>query len=238
MIRRAINRKLESRPRAINDWLKKHGNKLIVSAEVCRKPVTRIFQTVLNLLSKGSWEDVRKKYNYDDIYHLWAVLTLSDGSKWHIEKNQRVIIKPSKPVSGKDCRGPVSLGVNVNTFIERGEASGRYFWRYTADVYNCQHFIRTLFNRSGVKSFDSFITQNTQELLGPGTRKTLQALSDVAAATGVVLSGGSKTRPKRKRKKVMASSRKPSARAKRAQSGGSKCRCKSLGPRKTRSRAT
>lgn len=226
MIRRKINKKLESRPRAVNDWLKRYGIKNVTAVEVCRQPVSSIYQTVLNFLSRGTWEEAMKKYNYDDIFHLWAVLTLSDGSRWRIEKNQRVKIKRYSPRNVQECRGPRATNTPLTTFIERGESSGRYFWRYNPDTYNCQHFIRTLLNRNGIGSFNSFVSQNTRELMGPGTKKIAQAVSDIAATADVVLSGGAKSRPKRVRKRIKVSRKKASARVKRDQSKESKYRCK------------
>lgn len=202
-IRKRIIQKLNDRPKVVDRLIKSVGDKKIVKVRVCRKPVTRVFQTALNFLTKGQWESVKRKYNYDDVFHLWLEMVLEDGSVYSIEKNQRVKLGKGKFRGGGDCK---ETGVNksVREFIENGESSGNNFYRYNADTYNCQHFVKTLLNKNGVYSLDSFVGQNTQELLTKRTSKVLQAVSDVGAVGSYILSGGGRFKKStRKGKKYM-----------------------------------
>ena len=72
---------LKSRPRNIFKFMRDKGDNKIVSINVCRTPINKTIKKVLNLLTKQTLEEVRKKYDYDDVYHLYAVLIFEDNSK-------------------------------------------------------------------------------------------------------------------------------------------------------------
>jgi hypothetical protein len=191
-IRQFIIRTLDSRPKVMNDFLKKNGHKNVVKIRVCREPVTRIIQQVLNILTLGKWSDVKKKYNYDDIYHLFSEITLDDDSVWRMEKNQRVNVKRGRVKKGEciEIRKPVNIP--VIQFITNGERTGKNFYRYDAVKYNCQNWQRRLLNSNGINEANNFISQNTQELLSPRLGKVAQAVTDVAGVADIIQKGGGK----------------------------------------------
>lgn len=189
-IRKKINRKLDSRPRIVDSIIKRKGNKKIVELSVCRKPVTTIMQKALNLFTRGKWEAVKAKYNYDDIFHLYLIMKLEDGSVYSIEKNQRVKITKGA-IKGGECR-KVKTNINLEQFIINGESSGSNFYRYNAEQYNCQNFINTILRLNNINGLSGFIMQNTQELLTPFVKKLSQAASDAAGVVDIALNGGQK----------------------------------------------
>ena len=121
-------------------------------------------------------------------------ITLSDGKKYALEKNQRVKVKSGgiKPDSKTECRTVPNLNIPVERFIVNGEKSGVNFYRYST-VNNCQRFINDLLTRNGIKNLTSFVKQNAKELLNPFTKKLTQAVTDVAGVVDMGLSGGIKT---------------------------------------------
>ena len=84
--RKKINKRLDTRPKAMNKFLKKNGHKAVVKIDICRRPVNSIFRKVLNILSRGHLEEALKKYHYDQIYHLYINITLSDGKNMHLRR--------------------------------------------------------------------------------------------------------------------------------------------------------
>ena len=92
-----IKKFLGSRPRIINDLIKSEGKAIVERVEVCRAPITPIFEKLLNTLSFGMLKIKMKERDYDKLFHLYVILYLSNGSVYRIEKNQRMnIIKNLK----------------------------------------------------------------------------------------------------------------------------------------------
>ena len=110
-----------------------------------------------------------------------------------MEKNQRVAVNKGKAPPG-ECidikQAPTSPF--VLDFIVQGEKTGDNFYRYDAVRYNCQDWQRRLLNASGIHEADSFISQNTQELLTPAVGAIARATTDIAGLADYVMKGGKK----------------------------------------------
>ena len=199
-IQKKIIQKLQKRPRVVDKLLKEVGDRNIVRLDVCRNPINSIFRKALNILTRGKFEDVVKKYAYDDIYHLFMNMTLDDGTVYSIEKNQRVKLKKGgiKTTKKGECR-TMKINKNLRTFIQNGEKTGNSFYRYSAHQHNCQDFIMRLLSSNGIHGLNSFVKQNAKELLTPFASKIVQGITDVGAVGDFVLHGGKK-RPVRKRR--------------------------------------
>ena len=87
-----MDSRLNKRPKAINDYLSLHGNKGLRRIIVSRKPVSAKIQYIANLVTSGGWGQNMKKLNYDDVYHLFMLVELDDGTLFKLEKNSRVDI--------------------------------------------------------------------------------------------------------------------------------------------------
>lgn len=193
MLRKRALDKLRKPPKKVRQWVEKYKDVPIVSVQVCREPVNTIYQKVANLMTLGRWNEVKEKYNYDDIFHLFLRIDLANGKSYTIEKNQRVSLKSGKRNRGvgMECMPAETVNIPLGEFIDKGvRRGGREFWRYRADVDNCQKFVSDLLTANGITKFNSFISQDTRSLLGPGTRKVIQALSDVAGTVERVVQGG------------------------------------------------
>lgn len=121
------------------------------------------------------------------------IVTLSDGSKHSIEKNQRVKIKKKNRIKHKsktECRTVSNLNIPVETFVTKAEKNNPNFYRYSAHRFNCQRFVNDLLTRNGIKNLSSFVKQDAKELLTPFTKKLAQAATDVAGVVDYGLSGG------------------------------------------------
>ena len=70
------------------ETLEKYGENKITNITIGRDPVNRIVQSIVNFISGGQYEQARKLLNYDDIYHLYMIITLDDGTRLRLEKNQ------------------------------------------------------------------------------------------------------------------------------------------------------
>lgn len=174
---------LGSRPRPIKRLLRDRFDKRITNVEVCRTPINRGLKKALNLLSGGQIKRVSNRLAYDDIYHLYLVLTLDNGERYSIEKNQVVKVQKNPPKRRHtECRSKALKDPpTLIDFIRRGERKdGLNHYRYSAFKYNCQRFLKTLLNGIGVHDFDEFILQDADQLLRGKSRAVAQALTDIA----------------------------------------------------------
>lgn len=181
---------LDVRPRILNDLLRKYGQLNIQKIEICRKPIVNAFRKILNFVTLGKLNREMSKLGYDDLFHLYMVVYLSDGSIWSLEKNQRVNVTKGK-ISGGECKsinyGEKNLGDFITT-AERMNIPG--FYRYNAFKDNCQKWIKDILNANDITSMDTFILQNVSTLAPNIVKNISQGITDVAGVADYVMRGG------------------------------------------------
>lgn len=189
---------LASVPGSVKRMTRSHGDKKITSIDICRTPVLSKYQKALNLVTLGGVNAVKQKYSYDDIYHLFLVLTFENGDRYSIEKNQVVKIHKN-PRPGGECKSARTNGSTfANMMSQANIRHGDGFYRYSAHKNNCQAFVRAIANALGAQSFNSFISQNTDQLLPKGiVRSAVQLTTDTAGLAARAVGGGKKRRSKK-----------------------------------------
>jgi hypothetical protein len=164
-------------PLPIKQFLDTYKNWKVTQIQVCKTPVLNTVQTLFNVLSLGKLKENIDKLGYDDIYHLYANITISNGLQnviFRIEKNQRVMINHS--VKGNKYSVCVTIKLNeiptLSSFLAnaRNIHENKYnkaFWLYDPKYNNCQHFIQSLLEGSNTyaKSISEFILQPSDKLL-------------------------------------------------------------------------
>jgi hypothetical protein len=201
----ALLSRLTRRPLSINNLLKTYGAQTISNVEVCRQPIMSVIRTALNIATGGDISKVVQEKGYDNVFHLYCIVLLGNGTKIRLDKNQRVSIEVSPKPLNKEavCKSVVLPSPTTLTqFIDKGEELGNRigsFWRYSAHNDNCQKFVKALLNASGVQSLDSFIMQDAGQFVKPGLfRKFAQGVTDAAALGEYAIKGG-----KRRKRRVM-----------------------------------
>lgn len=195
------------------EFLQREGNKEIKQIQVGRTPVVGGVQKALNVLSLGGYDRAKKKLKYDDVYHNFLVVTLSDGSRYRIEKNHVVEAKPYKPSKKKGFEPmlhdlPVTSGLQLQSLIQKAEDNNSKFWRYDPATNNCQVFVNEIVKKNNLEPTD----EETAKILKPQEGKTLiqslptplqavpKLVTDIAAVGDRVIHGdGVKGGRKRKR---------------------------------------
>lgn len=179
--------KLKSRPKNIEKFMKKHGEKNMYSLKICRTPVKGVIQRVINFLTKGKLERLKSEKAYDDVFHLYVIITFQDGSKYELQKNDLVEIKPfnSKLQPSSECeRSLLTYFPTFNSVMLRLE--DKYpdsLYLYRAWSYNCQDFLKKFANASGITSLDKFILQDFSELFKKKRlKKFARVLTDLSAS--------------------------------------------------------
>lgn len=154
-------------PNSVQKILDVDGNLKVQNIKVCRKPLEPAIDSMIRLVSRGEAQRVA----HDTLYHLYAIVSLEDGSKYRLEKNEIIMLKPitSSEITGADCRDvPLSNTMtSLKTLIENAiKMVGSSIFHYNALSNNCQKFITDILNANGFNnpSINSFVNQDVRAI--------------------------------------------------------------------------
>lgn len=143
----------------IRNLIKNHGDAYVKKITVCRSPIHKVLDSIINYISLGSYQKVKDKLKYDDMFHLFMFIELSDGYKFRIEKNE--VVRLTSDVSNKseqECI-PIEIGnqkVKLDEMFNRAISSNPKFWLYDPVNNNCQDFILSMLQSSGLGNQEDF----------------------------------------------------------------------------------
>lgn len=180
------------------------GDKPVVAMNIRRDPIRSVLNTAINFLTLGKWNEARKRYAYDKVFHLGVEFELPDGKIYVAEKNQTLNIAPTTPSDADTERLAVALPthhftVNEMLFKTR-ERQGDKFFLYDAFTNNCQDWIVDLLTANGLANAQNlaFVKQPLEGVLQtlPGyTSKIARMATDLAAIGSVAIKGRGRVRP-------------------------------------------
>ena len=189
---------LDTRPKNLTNVLTKDGNQTIVRLEVCRKPIHRFNMATLNALTFGSIKRKMEQLGYDNLYHLYLIIHLSNGKIYRLEKNHRVVVTDLGSYQSKgNCLSLVYPENNktLNDFIltaEERKISGVYRYSFKD---NCQKFLYDLLNSNGINKFNKFILQDTNDLAPSYIKSFVKGVTSVAGIADYIYHGGYSRHP-------------------------------------------
>ena len=162
-----------------NTVRKKHKDKKIIGMSINRTPIA-IPNTVLNTVGISL-----KEKTYDDLYHLYMLVTLEDNVQLSIEKNLVVKIAVAKTRRSNTETILVNNVPNLtlNELLKNTETKMGYnYHRYSARDNNCQDYLLNILlaNRFGGNKVKAFIKQDTKGLVGKNTSKVLDGITRTA----------------------------------------------------------
>lgn len=153
------------------DTIRKFGDNKIKSIRIERTPLGQGINTAGDVLTMGWFSNKIKSLGFDRLFHLALVLTLDNGREVIYEKNEQIYIKTRWQKSDKTeiMKLPFNQdNLTINLMIERtrkrlGDGS---FFDYDAYKNNCQHFIKTSLETSGLLTPEAkeFLYQDLEEL--------------------------------------------------------------------------
>lgn len=152
------------------ETLKQFGNIPIQSLTIYRTPIKGIFNRIINFISLGKWDELKRKYGFDRLFHLALVANV--GTKnIIIEKNEVVNVSTSYktdqntevyniPLSGK------IFSVKEMLETARRQVGDHKFFDYDAFNNNCQYFIKYLLTGMGLytKEAENFLFQDLSKI--------------------------------------------------------------------------
>ena len=199
-------------------YLQQYGHLPILAIELRRAPLNFAIDLALQGVSTGKWMELKKKYGFDEFYHLSMLVTLGGAVeqkrqngrivKYHkklaIEKLAVVSINENITIESDMETLPINVPNRTTTiqnmFDKAREKYGdtRFFTYSALGNNNCQNFIRMLLEVEGLYSEEAkrFVFQDISELVKelPESTKTIsQGLTDIGALANKYLGvGGSK----------------------------------------------
>ena len=74
------------------------GDKPITAMVVIREPIKQYVDILSNIITLGEMDKYKSQYNINNLFHLYAVATLSDGTLIRWEKNEEINIETMKAI--------------------------------------------------------------------------------------------------------------------------------------------
>lgn len=179
--------------------LEKYGSNNITHITIGRSPLPTFINTALNVLTLGAFQKILQKSPYDKLYHLFSIITLSNGVKILLEKNQAINMKVVSSYNPKNTDyvevSNIPAGLTFQTLMDNTRKTlGSKFFNYDAIKNNCQLFIKTMLSSNGIltKQSQDFIEQNVRELFKDfqTLQKVLKGITSIGTASDIVMKGG------------------------------------------------
>ena len=155
---------LEQFPPNVKSFLKSHGDEPIITIKVCREPINSTVMKVMNTISLGALERVRRKLGVDSFFHLYLLI----NDKYIFEKNQVLDFRSGHPSSKATCI-PVNFSkeLSINQMVDNclKRMGPHNFFTYSAFSLNCQNFVKNMLSSSGITPPIKFIDANMDAIL-------------------------------------------------------------------------
>jgi len=162
----------ETLPKSFRLFLKAHGSEPITKLEITRTPIDNVAKGLLNVLTLGKWDDIKKKAEVDKLFHV--ALRIND--KYYMEKTAQPNLKAGDPIMNDETESLVipvrpmvgKSEVTIAEFIERGmKQMGDKYSSYNGFTSNCQDFIRAHLRASALltEGIDKFLKQDIKRLI-------------------------------------------------------------------------
>ena len=179
--------------------LKLYGNAQIIQITICRAPIHRMLDKVLNVLSIGQWDNLKNQNNFDKMYHLYMIIKLNNHHMIRIEKNDVVNITNNFKIESDAEFDEVNLNgqqITLNELLQNtiNKVGAKQVFIYSPWSTNCQRFVLDVLQSNGLLTEQSqhFIHQDLTELVKklPWYTKMIgQKTTDLAHVADVLIHG-------------------------------------------------
>jgi hypothetical protein len=151
--------------------INKYGNKFINAMLIYRTPLSSKVNTFLNLLSFGKLDSIKKKYGFDEFFHLALVCNI-ENKNIMCQKNSVVDITENykttqlTEIFNIDMKGKqFTLNDMLNKTRER--MGDQAYFEYDMLSHNCQNYVGNLLQSEGLLSEDAknFIYQDLTDII-------------------------------------------------------------------------
>lgn len=194
MIKNYMNR--NDYPPHIRDIIDRFKDFRIERIEIVRTPLAKWTEMLLNIVSFGDFNRIKKENNYDDYFHLNLNIVLEKGNYVMVEKNQVLnMARKHKKANNSEFMNVPNIPDNLtlSSFLDNAQkVQGKKFFIYNASNNNCQKFARDCLLGSNLNTQETndFIIQDTESLFkNQFLRKTTNSVIELATATDGLING-------------------------------------------------
>ena len=189
--------------------IQQYGDITIQSMQIYRTPIQGFIEPVLNAVSLGKWNTLKKKYAFDKLFHLALVCNVG-GKNVMCQKNSTVDITTTYKTK-KDTE-TLQLNLQGKQFTikdmldkARDNVGDKRFFEYDAFKNNCQYFISYLLQAEQLYSTeaDQFLFQDISGIvkeLPEYVQKFARGLTDLDATINKVSGQGHKKKKSRNKR--------------------------------------
>lgn len=203
------------------DTLKKYGNLKIKSVILMRKPIDKYVNVMANLISQGALNEIKKKYGYDQFYHVAMGIALENPASQMpkgytlviYERVENVMIRTSQPKLWADYQKytfmvnqPITLDEMVSKTIDA--VSAKTYFSYNPITLNCQVFLKNTITY-GLNMWNDKISNWLYQPIQPDdfpelAGKAMSILTDLGKIGSQIIGGGLQQTRKRQPRKTEA----------------------------------
>jgi hypothetical protein len=186
-----LNRGFKNYPYSFRVMLEKHGNEVINSIKIVRKPLQMANQILLNIATLGAYQKRLKDSPYDSLFHLKLII----NDKYSIEKTTTSRFSVNNSLGkGAETMDVTNIPANltIKQFVDNCfKSMGSKMFSYNPLYNNCQVFASNLLSSSSIHGYDQFIMQDVASIFAGlnGSRKLMNSVLDVANRTNMLVEG-------------------------------------------------
>lgn len=178
----------------------KYGEKQIKSIRIGRTPLPSTLTKVINIISLGAFNKLVERSPYDDLMHLFCILTLDNGTtiKILLEKNEAInmqVVSNYNPKNAEYIDVPrVPSNLTFNDLLNGArKIQGSNYFKYNSSSNNCQDFIIAVLKGSSMltDSLSKFIKQDVKSIFKtlPITQKIINTLTNLGGTVDIIKRG-------------------------------------------------
>ena len=158
---------------------------------ICREPLAKGVEMFVNIFTRGKYNKLKNDLHYDQVFHLYLMILLSNGMWMLLEKNERPVLKPSE-ISKVNNYEHLSVALQPDTitlreFVENAITlmGDNEFFIYDSITSNCQKFVTDVLSSNNLWStnYDLFVNQSINKSLEKvnGLKDVFRKITDVGA---------------------------------------------------------
>ena len=187
---------MDQAPKRFRETFEQFKDNLIVGLYIGRSPINKILRMIVNAITFGHMNKRAKELGYDDVFHLYMLIKLDNGSILKLHKEATVKLtnltqRDYKALKHEEHSGfelPLLDSISLEQFITQF-ADHPTVWEYDVVRNNCQQFLLHVLKKNGVKLNQEqfrFIIQDAFSLLrnSPTLAYLFRKITDLGAVLG------------------------------------------------------